>query len=299
MSSILTNSSAMTALESLTQTQKNLQKYQTQVSTGLRIASAADNAAYWSIATKMSSSVGALGAVSDALAESAAMISTMNSALTGSISVLNAIKNDLVAAQEPGADLAKIGTDIAAQQKQLISIGSSANFNGQNWLDTAGGTVNLVSSYDPNNGVSFIAINTTNTQLFDSATSPTAGALGAAGAASTYSVLGVTVTSSTPITTGATGAASIVNFLADVETAISSVTSAASTLGATLTSVNDQQTFISNLSDSLTNGVSSLVDANMNEVSTKLSALQVQQQLGIQALSIANSNTQIILKLFQ
>ena len=88
MSSILTNASAMTALESLSQTQKNLNKYETQVSTGLRIATAADNASYWSIATKMSSSIGALGSVSDALSESSAMITTMNSALTGSISTI-------------------------------------------------------------------------------------------------------------------------------------------------------------------------------------------------------------------
>jgi flagellin len=298
MSSILTNASAMTALESLSQTQKNLNKYETQVSTGLRIATAADNASYWSIATKMSSSIGALGSVSDALSESSAMITTMNSALTGSISVLNAIKNDLVAAQEPGADLTKIGTDIAAQQKQLFSIGSSANFNGQNWLATSGGNVNLVSSYDPTAGVSSITINTSNTQLFEtgltSATIGTAaqGILGTAGAASGASILGFTVSSSTTTT-------QLANYLSDMETAITAATTAASTLGATQTSVGTQATYISNLSDSLANGVSSLVDANMNEVSTKLSALQVQQQLGIQALSIANSNTQTILKLFQ
>ena len=87
--------------------------------------------------------------------------------------------------------------------------------------------------------------------------------------------------------------------LKDVETALSSIESAASTIGATQTNITEQQNFVSALSDSLTSGVGSLVDADMNQASTRISALQVQQQLGVQALSIANSNTQLILRLFQ
>src|SRR5208283_4434795 len=116
MSSLLTNTSAMTALASLTQTQYNMNTVESQVSTGLRISSAADNASYWSIATKMTSNIGALGAVNDALSESQSMVSTMSSALNTSISVMDAIKNDLVTASQPGADLNKIQTDISAQQ---------------------------------------------------------------------------------------------------------------------------------------------------------------------------------------
>ncbi len=282
----------MTALLALNQTQQSLSKYENQVSTGLSISSASDNAAYWSIATKMNSNVGALGAVSSALSESSSLVSTMSTALTQSISVLDSIKNDLITAQEPGASLSSIQTDISAQQQLLMSIGESANFNGQNWLDTTGGTVNLVASYDSTNGISTIAVNTTSTQLFETASaSATEGILGAVGTNYTSaSILSLSVTSAT------TG--DITNMLKDVETAISSVTTAASTLGATSTNVTNQQTYISNLTDSLTAGVGSLVDADMNMASTKISALQVQQQLGIQALSIANSNTQMILKLF-
>jgi flagellin len=98
------------------------------------------------------------------------------------------------------------------------------------------------------------------------------------------------------ITTATAG--DLANMLKDVETAISSMTTAASELGATTTNISTQQTYISNLSDSLTTGVGSLVDADMNAAATKLAALQVQQQLGIQALSIANTNSQLILKLF-
>ncbi|WOJ88646.1 flagellin [Methylocapsa polymorpha] len=291
MSSLLTNTSAMTALAALTQTQSNLSKTESEVSTGLRISSAADNAAYWSIATKMNSNIGALGAVSDALSESSSLVSTMSSALTSTLSVVDVIKNDLISASNPGADLTKIQSDISSQQSLLVSIGSSANFNGQNFLETTGGTVNLVASYDSTSGVSYLSVNTSNTALFNATTGATSGILGASGANyTTASILTLNITTAT--------SGDLANMLKDVETAFSSITTAASTLGATTTSLSTQQTYVSNLSDSLTTGVGSLVDANMNEAATKLAALQVQQQLGVQALSISNSNTQLILKLF-
>lgn len=282
----------MTALAALTQTQMNLGKTQNEISTGLRISSAADNASYWSIAAKMNSNIGALGAVSDALSESSSLVSTMSSALTSTLSVVDVIKNDLVTASNPGADLTKIQSDIAAQQGILTSIGSSANFNGQNFLETTGGTVNLVASYDSSAGVSYLSVDTSKTALFDATTGATSGILGVSGANyTTASILTLNITAAT--------AGDLANMLKDVETAYSSITTAASTLGAMTTSLSTQQTFISNLSDSLTTGVGSLVDANMNEAATKLAALQVQQQLGVQALSISNSNTQLILRLFQ
>jgi flagellin len=291
MSSLLTNTSAMTALQYLTQTQQSLNQVQNEVSTGLAISSAADNPSYWSIATKMTSNVGALGAVNSALSESQSMVSTMSSALTTSISVMDAIKNDLVTAQQPGADLNAIQTDINAQQQALESIGQSATFNGQNWLETTGGNVNLVASYDSTNGVSFITVDTGQTALFNVASpAATSGWLGAAGTASNTSILAMNITQATPT--------DLANMLTDVDSVISAITTAASTLGGVTTNLTTQQNYISNLSDSLTTGVGSLVDANMNEAATKLAALQVQQQLGVQALGIANSNTQLILKLF-
>jgi flagellin len=291
MSSLLTNTSAMTALASLTQTQMNLQKTENQVSTGLRINTAADNASYWSIATKMKSSVGALGAVNDALSESQSLVSTMTSALNTSITVVDQIQKDLVTASQPKADLNALQTDIAKQQASLISIGSSATFNGLNFLETTGGTVNLVASYDSTNGVSFLSVDTSQTALFDATTGATSGILGASGAAYTgASILTLNITTAT--------AGDIANMLTDVTTAISSLTTASSILGSTTTNLTTQQNYVSNLSDSLTTGVGSLVDADMNEAATKLAALQAQQQLGIQALSISNSNTQLILKLF-
>jgi flagellin len=291
MSSLLTNTSAMTALAALTQTQANLSTTEKQISTGLAISSAADNATYWSIATQMQSDVGALGAVNESLSQSSSIVSTMTQALQQAISVVQVIHNDLVTASSQGADLTKVQTDIASQQASLISIGSSANVNGVNFLETTGGPVQLVASYDKTNGVSFLSVDTSQTALFDATTGATSGILGASGANyTTASILTLNVSTAT--------SGDIKNMLADVTAAISSLTTAASELGATSTNITTQQTYISNLSDSLTTGVGSLVDANMNEAATKLAALQVQQQLGIQALSISNSNTQLILKLF-
>jgi len=295
-SSILTNASALTALQALNATQKNIQKTEDQISTGLKIATASDNAAYWSIGTKMGSQTSALGAVSDALSSSGALLSTMTTALNSTLTIMTAIKNDLISAQQPGADRESIQTAIAAQIQALLSIGAAANFNQQNFLQTtAPGTVQLVAAYDVINGVTSINIDTTNTYLFDVAsTTATTGILGSAGSLSGISLLNIDISDATTVTNG-----DLSNILADVETAFASITTASSTLGATSTNVANQKTFITSLADSLTNGVSALVDADMNEASTRLSALQVQQQLGIQALSIANSNTQLILKLFQ
>ena len=307
-SSLLTNNAAMTALLSLNQTQQNLATYEKQVSTGLRISSAADNASYWSIATSMSSQVGALGAVSSALLESSSMLGTMSAAMQSTVSIMDNIQNDLLTAQQPGTSLSKIQTDISTQQQLLISIGTSASFNGQNYLASATGqSINLVSSYNATSGTSYISLNTTNTALFGTGVSAGSTANLATSSGAILDTYGTNYTSASILSlnistiNGGTGATSgdLTNMLKDVQKALSSIETAASTIGATQTNITAQQTFISNLSASLTAGVGSLVDADMNQASTKISALQVQQQLGVQALAIANSNTQMILRLFQ
>src|SRR5579883_1542592 len=295
--SLLTNTSAMTALLALNQTQQSLATYENQVSTGKSVATAADNAAYWSIATTMSSQVGSLNAVSASLSESSSLLSTMSAALNSVVSVMNGLQQNLTtalsyASEGSTSDLANVQSMISKQQQQLISIGGSSVFNGVNFLDTTGGNVQLLASYNQLTGASYISVNTSSTQLFETAaTTATQGVLGAKGTNYTSaSILTLSVTSAT--------AGDISNMLKDVQSAITSLTTAASTLGADQNNVTSQQNFISNLTDSLTAGVGSLVDADMNEASTKISALQVQQQLGVQALAIANSNTQMILKLF-
>jgi len=304
MSSLLTNVSALTALQNLATTQRNLQTTQNQISTGLKISSAADNAAVWSTAQTMSSDNGALGSVSSSLSYSGSMLDTFTSALNQAITVTNNIKNDLVSAQQPGADLNKIQTDIAAQQSELKSISGSANFNGQNWLSndvTAAtgdsGSQSLVASYNNKSGVGFLTVSTSTTQLIDTSTgagtATDTGILSKKGATATgVSVLTMDVTSLT--TTN-----SLANMLKDVNTALGSLETAASVIGSARSNVTTQSSFISSLQNSLTAGVGSLVDADMNAASTRLQALQTQQSLGVQSLSIANQNTAMIMKLFQ
>ncbi|MDX7952978.1 flagellin [Lichenihabitans sp. Uapishka_5] len=320
MSSILTNNSAMSALQSLTLTQKNLEGVQSQVSTGLRVADASDNAAYWSIATSMRSDTGALSAVSDALNLGASTLSIATSALNSTITIMNKMKADIVTAQTPGTDKVQIQTDITALQSSLRSITASASFNGVNLLNGTASNTNIVSSFsrgtDGTTSVGTIAVSTANITL-TSATSAS-GILSAGITAAT--VGGASVTLNGSVTgTGGSGtdgtsydANSILGFAltssstssdiaviqASIDTILTKITAAGASLGGLKTNVDLQTTFVSALTDAITSGVGSLVDADMNVASTKLQALQTQQQLGVQSLSIANQNSQMILKLF-
>src|ERR1700712_4496846 len=119
MSSVLTNNSAMSALQSLNNTQKSLATTQSQISTGLRIANASDNAAYWSIATKMKSDTVALSSVTDALSLGASTIGFATAAMTSVLPALNSMKNDIVSAQTAVTSKVDIETSISSIQSNL------------------------------------------------------------------------------------------------------------------------------------------------------------------------------------
>ncbi len=118
MSSINTNLSAMTALQSLKATQNAMNKNQNQISTGLRVGEASHNASYWSISTQMKSDNGALSAVKDSIKQSKAMINTFTSAMDKTLTYLNKMKAGLVTAAQPGADLAKIQDRVQGQHRR-------------------------------------------------------------------------------------------------------------------------------------------------------------------------------------
>lgn len=298
MSSILTNSSALTALQNLAATQKNLQMTQNQISTGLKVSSSADNASYWSISSTMKSDNGALGAVKTSLSQSASMLSFTNSAVNSVISVMNQIKNDLVSAKQPGADLDKIGTDISQATKQLTSIVNSSTYSGVNLFDGSTSSLDLVSSFDRDStgATSVGTIQLSTAALTGTASGATAGSgilEGGDGAATG------TGTDFTALSVDAsTTSSSLDTYIADADKTLASLQDYGAKIGATQSRVAMQQTFVNAMSDALTNGVSALVDADMNEASTRLQALQTQQQLGVQSLAIANQNSQMILKLF-
>jgi flagellin len=311
MSSINTNYAAMTALQNLQMTSKEMLQTQSRISTGFKVASAADNAAYWSIATTMRSDNKALSTVQDALGLGKATVNVGYTATESAINVATEIKTKLVAAREPGVDRAKIQTEVKELQNQLKSIADSASFSGENWLSvdssTAGynATKSVVSSFTRSASgtvsVGTLSVDTANTKLYDaSATADgildskrdATGAIAATGA----SVASLDISA---LTDSAADLATLDGYIKGADTAIKEMTSAATSLGATQKRISTQSDFVSALKNAITDGISSLVDADMNEESTRLQALQVKQQLGVQALSIANQSTQSILSLFR
>ncbi|MDA9433040.1 flagellin N-terminal helical domain-containing protein [Bradyrhizobium sp. CCBAU 51627] len=300
-SSLLTNSAAMTALQTLRNVSSNLQTTENRISTGQRVATASDNAAYWSIATSMRADNAALSAVSDSLGLSAATVDTEYTALTAvvgdSSGGLTKLQSLLVEAKTAGIDRTKIQADITQIQQQMKATASAATFNGVNWLSTTTATpatFDLVSSFSRVGGTPTIGAITLTIANYSLYTSSQGGILDkVSGGASVDTIDISTLTDSAADQTTLTG------YITQLTTAINSVASAAADLGAVKNRIATNTDFVKTLMDSVTRGVGQLVDADMNAESTRLQALQTQQQLGVQALSIANQNSQSILSLFK
>ena len=322
MNSINTNASAMTALSSLNQTNKMLNQTQNAISTGFRVADASDNAAYWSIATTMRSDNQALGTVQDALGLGAAKVDVTTTGLNSSIDVTNEIKAKLVAAREPGVDRDKIQSEITELKNQLSSIVESSGFNGENWLQndttaavgdkqivasfnrSAGGEVSVTTIDVDVSGLTLIGTDDENLGLLTKTYDADALLDSATGTADNYRLIDVTgqttAATGTVISVSSSTTDSQIDAMIRVtDKIISDMTQSAADLGSNGKRIELQQDFVSNLMDAIDRGISQLVDADLNEESTKLQALQAQQQLGIQALSIANANSQNILPLFR
>ncbi|UPT94625.1 flagellin [Bradyrhizobium barranii subsp. apii] len=300
-SSLLTNSAAMTALQTLRSVSSQLATTQNRISTGQRVATASDNAAYWSIATSMRANNAALSAVSDSLGLSAATVDTEYTALTavvgdktGGLTKLQAL---LVEAKTAGIDRTKIQADITQIQQQMKGTADAATFNGVNWLSTTAATpatFNLVSSFSRVGGTPTIGSITLTIANYSLYTATQTGILDkVSGPASVNTINISALTDSTADQTTLDG------YITQLTTAINSVSSAAADLGAVKNRISTNTEFVKTLMDSVDRGVGQLVDADMNAESTRLQALQTQQQLGVQALSIANQNSQSILSLFK
>lgn len=317
----------MTALQSLRQTNNALQTTQSRISTGFRVAEAKDNAAYWSIATTMRSDNKALSTVQDALGLGASRIDTAYTAMNSVVEVVDEIKQKVLAAIGASeSDKSKIQTEISTLQEQLKFIADAATFSGTNWLsvdttsDPVPGTApnaQIVSAFNrASNGditIGTIDINVQSIKLYDAGATAevekglleglrlgttglrdntaTVAVGGTPAATDGYAVASLTVVGFTD--------AQLQEMLTVVDASLADLTDAATTIGAAKKRIDIQKDFTQSLMDSIDRGVGQLVDADMNLESTRLQALQVQQQLGIQALSIANSNAQSILSLFQ
>jgi flagellin len=308
MSSINTNLAAMTALQTLNQTNKEMLEVQNRVSTGLRVATAADNAAYWSIATTMRSDNMAVSTVQDALGLGAATADVAVTAMNSAIETVSEIKRKLVAARAPGLDRVKIQSEISALQTQLQNVADAAVFSGQNWLaaDATGPADRTIVSSFSRDSAGAIAIGTITVQvvgtsgtllfdtsgggggILDQARTVTSGA--------SYTVDNLDISALTDLPSDLTD---LEDLISGVDDAFAQMTRAATFLGASRARIDLQKDFVSKLMDSIDTGIGQLVDADMNAESTRLQALQVRQQLGVQALGIANQSASQILKLFQ
>jgi len=320
----MTNNSAMAALATLRSINSDMESTQSRISSGYRVNSAADNSAYWSIATTMRSDNQALSTVKDALGLGAAKVDTAYTGMNSAIEVVSEIKNKLLAAKEPGVDKTKINKEITELKNQLSSIAESASFSGENWLQndaaTAAGTKSIVGGFNRDSSgqisITTLDVNVTSLTLIGGGDESLgiltkdidANALDPDATTTTarnYYLIDTGATTGTPSSGTAITLSStttdqqVTDMVRAVDSMLSSMTDAASNLGAVNKRISMQEDFVSNLMNSIDKGIGRLVDADMNEESTRLKALQVQQQLGIQALSIANSNSQNILSLFR
>ena len=399
MSSILTNNSAMVALESLRNINRNLASVQAEISTGKKIASAKDNAAIWAISTVMTTDVESFKTIRDSLDLASSTVGVARSAAEKVTGLLQDMKSLIIAAQE-ASGRPKIQADITELRAQISGIVNAAQFNGQNLLK-GGGAISVLSSLDRGSNqtvtAASIAINRQDLQAtvgvagtvaitagaagfaLAGATAITSGncstvtltagaittgttfqidigtdtieyisrandslndvsrnlkslieARGIAGVsvtttpvadpAATNSVLTITNNSggtlalaSSALTGGTAGGglaalaalnvetsdASAASALTAIEGLLTVAVNAAAALGSSQKRIENQGDFMNTLVDSITSGVGSLTDADMEAASAMLQALQVQQQLGTQALSIANQGSQSLLTLFR
>jgi flagellin len=273
--SVNTNTSALLALQNLNKSTDSLIGTQGRVSTGLKVATARDNASVWAIAQKQRASVSSLQAVTDSLNRATSIADVANAAGSSISDLLNLMKQKAVAAMEPSLDESSrtlLNGDYQALVKQVGQIISNANFDGANILD---GSVN--------GGLSFLADSEATTFITL--------------AAQNFSLGGSIVTFGATSSISTTSAAAVV--MGQISASITHVNQALANLGAQTNQIEAHNKFVTKLSDALTTGIGHMVDADMATESAKLQALQVQQQLGAQALSIANQAPQIILSLFK
>jgi flagellin len=275
--SINTNAGALIALENLSSTESQLDKTQNAISTGLKVASATDNGATWAVAQNERSTVGALSSVQDSLNRGISTVDVAVSAGQTISDLLNQMKAKALAATDPtssASDITNYANDYVALRNQIAKIVSTSDFNGVNMLKTNGTSVYALASASGSVKVTVAAANF---------------GLGNSGGAL------ATITAGSTFTSNATASA----VLAAVNTAITAVNAAVAKLGTGANALESQLSFVQSQSDTLTTGIGNLVDANVAQESANLTALQTKQQLGVQALSIANSSSSVLLSLFQ
>ena len=272
--SVNTNAGAFAALQNLNQTQSELNTTQTQINTGLRVASAKDDAATFAIAQTLRGEVSGLQAVSSSLDRAQSSLDVAIAAGEAVSDLLIELKEKAVAAKDNGLDTASrtsMNDDFKQLRDQITSIVQNAEFNGTNAVENGGDAIVAITNDTGSNTITI--------------------------AAQDLSLGGGNVTIGSTQSIGTQDAASVA--VANIESSIQNVNTALSALGSGANRVELQQNFVDSLSDSIEVGIGNLVDADLAETSANLQSLQVRQQLGLQALSIANQAPQSVLSLFR
>ncbi len=270
--SVNTNTGAMTALEYLNQTNAHLNQVQTQITTGLTVSGPKDNGAVFAIAQNMRGTVAGYSAVSDSLNRGMSTVDVAMSAGQSISDLLIQMKQTALSAADSSLDTASrqaLNSNFTALRDQIKSVVQNANFNGFNLINGSTTQITALASAD---GTHKITVSAQNMSL--------------SGSIVTVKSTGTISTQTKASTMVATIAASLAN-----------VNSALAKLSSGSAKFSIQSTFVTQLSDAITTGIGHLVDANMATESAMLQSLQTKQQLGVQALAIANQAPSIALKL--
>jgi flagellin len=276
MNSVNTNVGAMVALQNLNTTNTDLSRTQTRINTGLKVASAKDDGSIWAIAQNQRATSQSLNSVKDSLQRSQSTVDVAIAAGESVSDLLLQMKQKALAASDTTLDTNSriaLNDDFKSLRDQIQKAVDNAEFNGANMIQSSGTTIMALANAD-------------GTQLITVAAQDLS--LGGAGAL-------VNVTSTSSIGTQVSASAMI----GVLDTAIANVSSSLSKLGTGSKSLSSHLTFVGKLQDTLDAGVGNLVDADLAKESARLEALKTKQQLGIQALSIANQATQPMLTLFR
>ena len=276
LNSVNTNVGAMAALENLAATQTALMTTQNRINSGLKVASAKDDGAIWAIAQNQRATADSLDSVKDSLQRASSTVDVALAAGQTVSDLLLQMKEKALAASDTTLDTNSriaLNDDFKSLRDQITKAVSNADFNGANMIKSGGAQIQALANAD---GTSVISVQAQDLSL------------GGAGA-----LASISATSSIGTQTLA------YNMIATVDSAITGVSSSLSQLGTGSTALQSHLNFVGKLQDSLDAGVGNLVDADLAKESAHLQALQTKQQLGIQALSIANQSSSSLLSLFR
>ncbi|MGH6977815.1 MAG: flagellin [Brevundimonas sp.] len=273
--SVHTNAAAAIALQNLSRTNDRLTAVQSRISTGLKVEGAKDNAAIWAIAQQQRADVGALSAVKSSLDRATSMSDVALSAGESISDLLNQLKEKIVLAKDSSLKTQSrelLNNDFQALLRAIASAAENATFDGGNLLNGSLTTgIKFLANADAS---SFVTLSAKNLSLGGT-------------------IIELSLSDTLTTLTGAT------NALTKLDDSITQLNSAMGALGAQAKQIEAHRTFVTKLVDTLESGIGNLVDADLAKESARLQALQVQQQLGAQSLSIANQAPQILLSLFQ